>query len=139
MGLQVKTSNIPNAGNGLFATKEFKKDEKIDEYCGKKLNQQQFEHRSDEKTSYVLELKKGHYIDACRTNSCPARYANDPRGTKQPANADFKSNWDHTAVNVKANCKIQPGKEILVKYGQQYWTQKKPKKKEKQNWNCNWI
>lgn len=52
--LQVKTSTIPNAGKGLFATVDIPKRTKLGEYKGKRLSEQQFQRTTD--TSYVWKV-----------------------------------------------------------------------------------
>ena len=54
----VKESNIPNAGKGLFANRDFKKDEIIGEYKGKFIYGNDFVNNG-----YILQYKHGVFID----------------------------------------------------------------------------
>lgn len=76
--LKVKTSTIPNAGKGLFATVDISKNTKLGEYKGKRLSEQQFQRTAD--TSYVWEVSargKNVYVDARRrVANNPLRYVN---------------------------------------------------------------
>lgn len=122
LNLRVKKSGIPNAGMGLFAgPKPFQKNQKIDRYVGKHLLDSGQVDRS--KSAYILQLSKDEWIDAGRTNSCFARYANAPKGTKKLANAKLRGYHQKHEGTLKASIKILPGREILTAYGKGYWEQ----------------
>jgi hypothetical protein len=119
--LQIKKSTIPDAGLGLFATDPgFKKDKRVVEYTGKVYSK-------PVKGPYVLEVNKHKYIDARRTSSSAARFANDQMVTAKN-NSKFAIDRKNNTVSLKAVKKIKPGAEITVSYGKDYWKRiKKPK------------
>jgi len=120
-GLAVKKSNIPGAGLGLFAVKQFDRGDKISEYKGERLTEMQLEHKTN--TDYVLRVDQNTYIDADHTNSSPARYSNDCHGQRQyPCNARFSIDKKKHKATIKAQKKIRPGQEVLTPYGAGYWS-----------------
>jgi hypothetical protein len=128
MGLRVMTSEIPNAGKGLFATKEFEKGEMVAPYhFGPCYTKQEFH------TKYPGDVLAAYAF--CSGNSCSnpyktnmgfARFANHK--PNKDTNVRFVSqsgtNKCHT-IRIVASKKIkgtrkQP-KEIYVNYGDEYW------------------
>ena len=67
-GLKLKKSHIPNSGLGLFATKEFKKNDNVARYTGD-ISAIRIE------GPYVLQVNKNKFIDAKKTSSSAGRYA----------------------------------------------------------------
>ena len=145
-GLQVKKSKIPQADKGLFAAREFKKDERIGEYTGKRT----VAAPADMKTNdYIAEVKTKaegiEYIDGKDpTKSGILRYANDCRAQNKecstnnskfyyhrepgpkPRNRRHKPiNPNKTRMYVKATRKIKKGSEIYLGYGADYWRYQK--------------
>lgn len=116
-GFVVKKSTIPNAGKGLFAAEDFAKGEEIGQYRGEMITKQQADLIPDEQGAYIL-CHINQCVDARRTNSTPLRYMNDPRGTRKQPNARFVAS---NRFAVRTTKKIKKGDEILVKYGGDYW------------------
>jgi len=116
-GFIVKASTIPNAGKGLFASKEFKKGEEIGQYTGDKLTRNQADAIPDAQGAYIL-CHIDECVDARRTNSTPLRYMNDPRGTGKRSNARFVAS---NRFAVRTTKKVKKGEELLVEYGRRYW------------------
>lgn len=151
MWLQVKKSQVPNAGSGLFANKPgarqneivWKKNAKICPYQGPLITRNQLERKygdtDDTVAEYALHIGDGWYIDPYKTNAGVARYANDCHGTDLRCNAKFDTG-SHKIVDPKkrqaktfvvATRDIRNGEEILSNYSgnnesASYW---KPKKK----------
>jgi hypothetical protein len=114
-GLRIKQSTLGRrAGMGLFAERGFVKDEVISLYTGDWAWE-------DSSHTYVLELTRDRIIDAARTNAAPGRWANDPRGSENRANARFSYNARTQVAMVKATRPIAKGEEVFVPYGAQYW------------------
>ena len=129
-GLKIGNSG-GDRGKGVFATQAFKKKDLIAVYTGDKLTQSQVDNRygSGERMSapYTFENDGGvrRFVDsAC--NRSVASTINDPRGTDRPANAVFKiwspnENGGPYQIILVARKDINPGEEILAKYGRDYW------------------
>ena len=119
--LEVKKSHIVDAGQGLYATKLFKKGEKITDYRGVVKTSEEY---NKKKSGYGIHLNKGSILDASSTQSGLGRYANNCR----PSNKECKGNNATLVVNnknktasLKATKSIRMGEEIYVPYGSGYW------------------
>lgn len=111
-GVMTKRSTIPNAGNGLFATKNFRKDQVIIPYEGEKLTlaEKKRKYPKDD-AKYLLQLGADSFIDAANpVKSNLARYANHKPFAQ--ANAKLTSKG-----NITAKKAIKAGSEIFVSYG----------------------
>jgi len=137
-GLKIDDSKLPNAGLGLFAVKKrkrsrdpvFEKNDKIDTYVGKVLNDRQTKKSN---SPYIAALKKNHNIDARKTNSCAARYINDARNTpRNVPRSRYNTDWTNNRkrIGVKAIRNISNNDELLLDYGSDYWKPEKKKKKK---------
>ena len=117
LGVSVKKSHIKGAGYGLFAEKDFKKGQKIVEYTGELLTQDEYDERyvEDDMGSYGISLTDDLVIDAARTDSGVARYACDYHGSGGKNNADYES--DDDTIWIVATRKIKAGEEIYTDYG----------------------
>ena len=118
-GLRIKTSTVPCAGLGLFASKDLPKDHKVD-YTGDRVPL----NSDNDGGVYFLETKKTEAIDAARSNAGEGRWVNDPRGTAQAANAEFTlytPPGGQRRAGLRTTRPILKGEEILVKYGAAYW------------------
>ena len=114
----IKKSQIPKTGNGLFAKHVFEKGETIGRYKGEKMTLAEFEGQ-DPESDYGYQWKKGHVIDAKKSQSCNARNINDARGSKFQNNARFSTS--RGKVKVVAKKRINRLKEIFISYGPAYW------------------
>jgi SET domain-containing protein len=135
-GVVVKKSTLKNAGLGLFALKSFRKGKKIIEYTGKLRRSADVERKwpGDTRAEYVEQIDDtNYYIDASKTNSGVARYANDAgyrgdryryRGERNNAHIvsygpNQKGYQRH--LWLVATRDIHPGDEIFLKYFGFYW------------------
>lgn len=122
--VRVVKSTIPNAGYGLFlAYQKLRKGSLICTYEGEKLTA---EEAQKSKSAYIFEAKdsktgKTLYIDAAREDSCFGRFANDPRDDHL-VNAKIVLKGGRLVVI--ATTDIEPGDEIFVDYGVEYWSDK---------------
>jgi uncharacterized protein len=120
--LFVKTSTIPNSGKGLFTKKFIPKGTRIVEYKGK-VSKWKDVKDEDGKNGYIFYITRNHVIDALRTTSALARYANDARGlskiTGLTNNCDYIADGLHAYIESKKD--IPAGSEIFVDYGKDYW------------------
>ena len=111
-GLKVKRSTIPGAGQGLFAVKDFKAGTRISRYTGD-IRRKGFE------SDYAFGCPWG-VINAERTNTFPARYANK-RTKRFPTNAKLTCDNRNHRGSIKATKNIRASRaqprEIFVAYG----------------------
>jgi hypothetical protein len=119
LGLQKKPSTIPNAGDGLFATRRFAAGEYIAPLDGRQFTLEQLDHRYLNNTApYSVTHRDGTARDgACERHV--GHLANSARGTRRGNNATLSSREDGK-VWLKARQTITPGTEILVAYGPGY-------------------
>lgn len=117
-GLRIKTSNIPDAGLGLFTTVDRRKGEDIAPYTGDIVVNPPDNWGGD----YVLQVKKNPptFIDGRRTNTGEGRYANALRDGRRN-NAQLILDRRRNAGKVRAVNNIRAGNEITVAYGRDYW------------------
>lgn len=128
-GLKLKKSNIPGANIGLFATKEFKKGQKIADYRGRIMSQAEYDKLDNWEGVYGVEIKKGEVMNADTTQDGLGRYANHcrPKNIRAKhckgnnAKISISHRGDDPKVSLKATKKIRPGQEIYVNYGPNYW------------------
>jgi len=120
--LEVKRSNIPGSGKGLFTTKPIEKGTLIVEYKGKKTSWAEVDHK-DGSNAYIYYVNKNCVIDASGYTNCLARYANDAKGLKliKGLNNNCIFIKEGEQVFLKALRNIAPGEELLVSYGKEYW------------------
>lgn len=120
--LLVKQSGLPAAGKGLFTRNFIPKNTRIVEYKGKLTTWKDVVH-NDGENGYIYFVKRNHVIDASRTLSALARYANDARGISRVKglgnNAEYRE--DGLKVYITAVKDIPAGSEIFVSYGKEYW------------------
>ncbi|MDB5250244.1 MAG: nuclear protein [Segetibacter sp.] len=119
--LEVKESNIPGAGKGLFTTKFIPKGTRITEYKGRVRTWE--EAQWDDTNLYIFYVNDDYVIDANRRKKTVARYINDAKGLQKIKglynNAQFVK--DDLRVFVEATKDIAAGSEIFVDYGKEYW------------------
>jgi SET domain-containing protein len=119
--LQVKTSNIPGAGTGLFTNEVIPKGARIVEYKGKIRTWKEVKH--EDSNYYIYYVTRNYIIDASSYKKSMARYVNDAKGiTKIKGlnnNAEFIR--EKFKIFIEAIRDIPAGGEILVSYGKEYW------------------
>ena len=119
--LEIKGSQIPGAGLGLFTNIFIPAGSLVIEYKGVVTTWDAVKDQLD--NDYIYYLSRNHVIDAAPTPKAMARYANDAKGlTQVPGinnNCTFKK--IEGRVFIKARTDIHEGQEILVSYGKQYW------------------
>ncbi|RYD81326.1 MAG: SET domain-containing protein [Sphingobacteriales bacterium] len=120
--LFVKESTIPSSGNGLFTKVFIPKGTYIIEYTGKVTTWKEADHE-DGKNGYIYFLNRNHVINASKHKAALARYANDARGLSKVKGVLNNSVYEEEKkkVFIKAVKNIEPGQEIFVAYGKDYW------------------
>ena len=118
--LYVKTSALPESGMGLFTKKSIPKGTLIVEYKGHKTTWKEVE---GEENGYIYFVNNKYVIDAKRTKSALARYANDASGLSKVKgiinNAEYVE--ENGKVYIKSKKDIPARTEIFVGYGKEYW------------------
>ena len=124
--LSVKQSQLPRAGLGLYAERDFKKGEAIVKYDGEKITWKECVRRNEaqeEYGCYYLYINKRRCIDAQYTLWAKGRYANDAAGMNRVAGLRNNSRYEVVKgeVFITASRNIKAGEEIFVSYGRSYW------------------
>jgi uncharacterized protein len=133
-GLEVKESTIPNAGNGLFATKNYPKLSLITEYEGRTIFKKEADElRSKGKHRYIrVVVNLFQYIDGvkdpeeARTKRLGGgSFCNDGAQSKMHVNAKFVNIVDSKTTQVRCFIQaledIKENDEVIVSYGNNYW------------------
>jgi hypothetical protein len=124
-------SQLPGAGLGLFTTQQILKDTLIVEYKGRVSSWNDVK-EGKEFNGYVFYITRNTVIDAKRTKSALARYANDAKGLGRVKglnnNAVYYTRGKKAYIRATKN--IAAGAEILVSYGKEYWDTVKDNIKE---------
>lgn len=119
--LVVKKSTIPNSGKGLFTKKPIPRGTLIVEYKGRITTWKEV--KDDHDNGYIYTINNQHVIDAKRTRSALARYANDAKGIVRikgiTNNCVYVNNGKKAYIESVKD--IPAGAEILVDYGKDYW------------------
>jgi SET domain-containing protein len=121
--LYIKSSQIKNAGKGLFTAIDIYKNEIISLFKGEIIANKEAKKRAElNDDKYFINLLDDSILDSMHTD-CYAKYANDAEGL---SNSNFKNNAKITLdednnVCITASKKIKPGEEVFCSYGKQYW------------------
>lgn len=128
--LEVKQSQIPDSGRGLFLRSEKKKGEIVALFRGEILNYEVAELRAQrQEDGYFINMSNGTILDSMHVE-CFAKYANDAHGlgkTKFKSNAQIQLSGKPDIVYLIALRDIQAGEEIFTSYGRKYWKNFKSK------------
>ncbi len=120
--LRVKRSSLPKAGKGLFTKVFIPKGTRIVEYKGRTRTWKEI---TDDPAfnGYVYYINRRHVVDAKKTFTALARYANDAKGLSNKDGLRNNSEYeeDGRKVYITAMKNIPEGAEILVGYGKEYW------------------
>jgi len=121
--LAIKKSTIPGAGKGLFTRDVIAKGSFIIEYKGEITTWKKVQ-EGKEFNGYVYYVNRNHVIDALPGDAGLARYANDARGLVRMPGIDNNAQYVTRGkqVFIQALRGIDPGEEILVAYGKEYWS-----------------
>lgn len=120
--LVVKKSTLPNAGKGLFTKVFIPKRTRIVEYKGRITTWAEVK-EDDGENAYIFYIKRYHVIDALQTKKPLARYANDARGFVRIKGVTNNAEYvvDGLKAYIESTKNIEPGSEIFVDYGPDYW------------------
>jgi Chromo (CHRromatin Organisation MOdifier) domain/SET domain len=118
-GARIKKSTIADGGKGLFAARNYKKNEVIARYTGDLVSTDTDDNYQG--SMYVLELTEEVAIDAARTNTAEGRMVNDARGSGHRNNARFSINQMNKTAVLRAKRNIKKGEEFFCSYGNIYF------------------
>ena len=129
-GLEVKTSTIPAAGNGLFTTRSFPKGTLLCVYSGTPVSLTQAMRR--EKQGRHGDYVMGGFglfwrVDAEPHPKVLARYINDHWLEPQRQNAQFIKLKKERKALVVATRALDAGEEVFASYGEGYWRKRTAK------------
>ena len=116
-GVRIKASEIPRAGKGLYAARDFKKGDLVARYTGDQVSTG----GDHDGSAYVLELSEVVSIDAARTNTAEGRMINDSRGSGKRNNTRFSCNQAAKTAVLRATRNLKKGEELFVGYGRNFW------------------
>jgi SET domain-containing protein len=119
--LFIDDSTIPGAGKGLFTNIEIPKGTRIVEYKGRRTTWKDV--KDDSTNFYIYTINRNNVIDAQKTLSALARYANDAKGftrVKGITNNCVYVNEGKRAF-IESVKDIPAGTELFVDYTQDYW------------------
>lgn len=119
--LVVKKSTIPGAGKGLFTKTFIPKGTRIVEYKGRITTWKEV--KNDDTNGYIYTINRNHVIDAKRTLSALARYANDAKGITRIKGINNNCVYvnDGLKAFIESTKDIEAGSEIFVDYTKEYW------------------
>lgn len=122
--LEVKESQLPGAGKGLFTKRDIKKGERFIEYLGEIITEAECDRRAEkDQYGYIFFINKSRCIDAFHAPEAIARYANDAKGLTRIK--ELNNNCCYSIYKnrgwIEAEKNIKAGSEILVSYGAEYW------------------
>ena len=119
--LFVKDSTIPGAGKGLYTKKAIEKGTRIVEYKGRKTTWKDV--KDDDTNFYIYTVNRNNVIDARRTLTALARYANDARGLSRVKSLTNNCVYvnEGTRAFIESVKDIPAGGEIFVDYTKEYW------------------
>jgi SET domain-containing protein len=124
--LEIKESQIPSSGMGLWAAKEFKRGEAIVKYDGEKITWKECNRRNMAQKGYgcyYLFINKRKCVDAQYSTWAQGRYANDAAGLYRIEGLRNNSRYEirKGEAYIIASRNIKAGEEIFVSYGRAYW------------------
>ncbi len=121
--LYIKKSSLPGAGKGLFTTLLIPKGMRITEYKGEIVTLKEIEEMPDDRNGYVFYFNSKYCIDAWKTKRGVAHFANDANGIVRVEGVKNNSEYmtEKRRCYIEATRDIQPGSEVLVGYGGDYW------------------
>lgn len=126
MDLEIRKSNIPGAGKGLFAKRLFRRGERVVEYEGEVITWAQCRKRNEKMEgvgAYYFYISNRKCVDAQNTLEAFARYANDAAGLVRLPGIRNNARYEvyRGKPYIVASRNIPEGEEIFVSYGKEYW------------------
>lgn len=120
--LEIRKSQLPGAGLGLFTRVAIERGQRITEYKGRLVLWNNIK-QEDGVNGYILRVDRTWAINAKNYLSAFGRYANDAQGLSRQRGLNNNAEYviDGRRCFIEAKRMIRKGEEILVGYGKDYW------------------
>lgn len=133
--LEIKESQIPGAGNGLYTKVKIKKDTIICRFEGDIVSNDELELRPNS-YGWIVTIDDNTSID-CSSKFSEAKYANDAEGLQMINglynNCEICYDYDdEQIIYIVAMTDIEKDSELFISYGKDYWDAIKYNKEEKE-------
>jgi hypothetical protein len=109
--LEIRPSQIKNAGMGVYTSDAIPNRSFIDYYVGDLYKSPM--------SNYFIEIEHNLGIDAIHFPRCYMAMINDSYQSQYTTNCEFII--ENKTVSVYSIRDIQPGEELFISYGDQYW------------------
>ena len=120
-GLDVRPSQVPGAGDGLWTTRAFAAGEVLCEYRGRVLSLAAVLRMSVRERDYVMGgFGLNAHVDGRLDPNMLGRYVND-HGDASMLNAEFHKLQPERRALVRALRPLVAGEEVFASYGEGYW------------------
>ncbi|HRG01960.1 MAG: SET domain-containing protein-lysine N-methyltransferase [Bacteroidia bacterium] len=122
--LEIKKSQIPGAGKGLYTKIAIERETIISEFTGEKISHTIALARFILKESHsLLYLNQKYSIDSLKDENCLSSYINDANGLVKVSNLhnNVMLVVSRGRLFVIAKRKIKAGEELFLSYGKGYW------------------
>lgn len=123
--VEIKKSQIPGAGLGLFAQADIPKGTLIDVYYGRRLKNQDLDWNNVHHLMYLMEIDDEVVIDGGGEYKNFISFCNDARGLTRVKGIRNNCYFDHTEdkknMALITSRNIKAGEELFVYYGSSYW------------------
>ena len=114
---EVRNSNIVNAGKGLFSKVRINKGDTIGHYTGIVVSDEEAEQEPHVDSHYIVWVCKDCNIVGEGPKASHTRYINHHTSP----NSQFVVSTRWKKARIEATRTIQPGQEVFVDYGEEYW------------------
>ena len=111
--IEIRDSNIKEAGQGVFALEDIPENTLIDHYMG--------DYQILPTSRYFFQIKDNLGIDAGNYPRCYMGMLNDSFNSRFKNNCTFVTDEETNKVSVWSNRKIECGVEMFISYGEDYW------------------
>jgi hypothetical protein len=120
-GLDVRPSQVPGAGDGLWTARAFATGEVLCEYRGRVLSLPAVLRLSVRERDYVMGgFGLNAHVDGRHDLNMLGRYVND-NGDRTMLNAEFDKLKPERRALVRALRPLVAGEEVFASYGEGYW------------------
>lgn len=122
--VELKKSNIKQAGYGVFAKRDIPSHTCVGEYLGENIDDEEGAKREDKTYFFRVFHKDGnsHIIDALpHAHSNIIKFINGVKTPQQRKLLNCESYQRGNKIYYRTLCDVKAGDELLVDYGPTYW------------------
>ena len=128
-GVKIAPSTIPDAGDGLFATRDFERDETVVDYGGTLVSTETFNGPDYPLSEYGVQINDNWVRDGRSTQSGLGRWVMDCLPVNRPHdcprnNSRIILDQRRRRASIRATRHIDAGDEIFASYGERYWRER---------------